>query len=201
MYNYSQTRKEIERINYDISKPIEPYKNIPIELFHKKRLEELKVNLSNVKIQSNEVIRHIENGDNDFLSSIAFKIERNIGLSCSNSSILNNADPDGNNPTFSFNILPDIGSTIVVISWLRIHDNQAGWLVNLCKQDLELLVNFISFYLTEDICINPDLWGSNKEIQSIVKETRHIVDPLFFENIGIKKALKIPELESGKNGN
>lgn len=198
MYNYSQTRKEIERLKSDMPQAIKTFKNIDSESFLNKRLKELEIHSLNIKNQADKVISHIENNDKDFLSSISFEIKRNIGISCSNSSIFNDDNPDGNNPTFSFNILPDIDSTVVVMSWLRVHDSHAGRFVGLLNEDAELFINLHAFYLMEDICINPDLWDSNNKIQNVVKETRHLSDPLFYENVGIKKVLKIPELLSFK---
>lgn len=196
MYNYSQTRKEIERIKLDKPQAIKTFEKIDLESFLNKKLKELEIHLLNVKNQADKVIIHINNNDKNFLSSIGFEIKRNIGISCSNSSILNDNNP-GNNPTFSFNVLPDIDSTVVVMSWLRVHDSHARWWIGIFKEDIELFVNLLSFYLTEDICINPDLWDSNiNNIQDEVKETRHLSDPLFFETIGFKKILEIPELNN-----
>lgn len=189
MYTYSKIRKEIERINHDLPQSIKTYTRVDSESIGKERLINLNIELLNFYNQSNAVIKHIENNDENFLSSLGIELQENIGISCSGNSILKN-NANGNNPIFSFNILPYIDSTIIVISWLRAYDNQASWLIDFFKKDLELLINFLAFYCTEDICINPDLWEYNDEIRNIVQE----INPLLLEENKIQRVLKIKKL-------
>lgn len=191
MYGYSKIRKEIERANQDNEQSIKTYSNIDTESINKNRINNLKQNLVNQKSESDIVIKHIENKDEDFLSWISVELPTNIGISSSFSSILSDYDSNGHNPTFTFDILPDINSTIIIIAWLKIYDNQAKWILDLANKDFEFLVNYFAFYLSEDICINPELYDSSIDIQNAVKEIGHIIDPLFFEKNPIKRIIKV----------
>ncbi len=195
MYGYSKIRKEIERANQDNEQSIKTYSNIDTESINKNRVNNLKQVLANQKSESDIVIKHIENKDEDFLSWISIEIPMNIGISSSFSSVLSDYDSNGHNPTFTFNILPDINSTIIIIAWLRIYNNQAKGIVDLENKDFEYLVNKFAFYLSEDICINPELFDSNIDIQNAVKEIGHLIDPLFFEKNPIKNIIKIIEYD------
>jgi len=189
MYGYSKIRREIERIEFDKEQSIKTFQNINTESILTEILQMRNIELINFKNQSDIVIQHIENDNKDFLSFLTVELSENIGVSSSGNSMLNNDNK--NSPIFSFNILPDENSTIIIITWLRIYDNQAKWLVELFNKDLELLINLIAFYLTEDISISPDLWESNDEIEKVVISIEHLIDPLFFQENKIKRVLKL----------
>ena len=88
-----------------------------------------------------------------------------IGISSSFSSILSDYDSNGHNPTFTFDILPDINSTIIIIAWLKIYDNQAKWILDLANQTgliEKKNTNPWSSILTTDEAIKPSYYIKEK---------------------------------------
>lgn len=87
-------------------------------------------------------------------------------------------------PAVSFNVVPNAESTHVIVSWLKEHDDIANWFKDALNdnEELELLINQLSFGETEDTCISPDLWENLEEderllISKAVGHSRIIGEP------------------------
>lgn len=60
----------------------------------------------------------------------------------------------------TFNLVPTIDKTHVVVSWLSEHEHQNKWIRELMDTDIEQFINYIAICESEDTCLGPDLWQS-----------------------------------------
>lgn len=60
----------------------------------------------------------------------------------------------------TFNLIPTVNETHVVVSWLTEHDKDNLWIDDAMENKLEELINYVAICESEDICLGPDLWES-----------------------------------------
>lgn len=113
------------------------------------------------------------------------KLDHNVNVSCSSTinlhldnyieyALQNEGRPL---PSFTFNLIPSVNSSFVVVSWLKEFDEYAEWLDYSfsTKNDLEYYINRFSFCDSEDVCINPTLWSEVKDTKRFIDNIHHIL--------------------------
>lgn len=58
----------------------------------------------------------------------------------------------------TFNLVPTVDRTHVVVSWLSEHENENRWIRELMDADIEQFINYIAICESEDTCLGPELW-------------------------------------------
>lgn len=127
----------------------------------------------------------LQQDDFNELNVIWYKFESNLNVSCSSTINLQLDDyipyvlqnPSSPVPTFTFNIIPSVTCTHIIISWLLEFDEFAKWLIDVSedKNVMEILINRFCFCDSEDACINPSLWDSVLNKPLFIHNMSHVV--------------------------
>lgn len=143
----------------------------------------------------------IKNNNFDMLSFHWIRLPYNINVSCS--SVINlhldeylsycEKNKGKPIPSFSFNIIPNNHETHVIFSWLSEYDEHAQWILNSTASNelLEKTINRLAFCESEDVTINPTLWRSIKNENSIMSNMRHSLVRGKLQDKNIPKIIKL----------
>jgi len=164
-----------------------------------------KVRYSISRNKLNKIESLLNEGNSHSVKHCHIKLPRNIGVSCSslinmnlgNASPFAEVDVNYGVPTFSFNVLPKVNKTHIILSWLSEDDEYMAEVIQYCKLDMELILNRLIFCESEDICISPELWESFSEnqINLIMNNMRHHIYRGELNNSSVHRAIEIKEFD------
>lgn len=78
----------------------------------------------------------------------------------------------------TFNLVPTLDCTHVIVSWLTEHDHYNRWIVEVMNNDIEKFINYVAICESEDICLGPNLWEkvdifTREEVLNAMKHVVH----------------------------